>query len=183
MFYQGGSIAKYIVDVLQRIHPNFLRKFRIFFCDERFVPASDKNSTYGVYKTALLPSPDIRESHIVGINTNLTLKECAQDYEEKILKEFHLKAGEIPQFDILFLGIGPDGHTCSLFPGHPALKDTDRLVAAVDNSPKPPPQRITMTFPLIRNAKCVMFVALGEDKAEIVKVSIKEICFICFVKH
>ena len=81
-----------------------MKKFRIFFCDDRFVPENDKDSTYGVYKTALIPSPYLKESQIVGIKTNLTLKESAQDYEEKILKKFHLKAGEIPQFDILFFG-------------------------------------------------------------------------------
>lgn len=148
-----------------------LEKFKFFFCDERFVPESDKDSTIGVYKSTLLPKTSVKAEQFIGINTRLTLKECAQDYEEKILKEFDLKPGDIPQFDVLILGIGPDGHTCSLFPQHSLLKEKDHLVAAIDDSPKPPPKRVTMTFPLINNASLCMFVMCGEGKADIVKVS------------
>ena len=73
----GGSIAKFLIDIIQRTRPNYLKKFRVFFCDEHFVPANDKDSTYGVYKTALIPSPYLKESQTVGIKTNLTLKESA----------------------------------------------------------------------------------------------------------
>lgn len=148
-----------------------LEKFKFFFCDERFVPETSKDSTIREYKANLVPYTVVSEAQFIGINTNLTLKECAQDYEEKILKNFGMKNGDVPQFDMLILGIGPDGHTCSLFPQHPLLKEKDRLIAPIDDAPKPPPQRVTMTFPLINNAKLCMFVACGEGKADIVKVS------------
>lgn len=70
----------------------------------------------------------------------------------------------------MLLGMGPDGHTCSLFPGHKLLEETDALVAPIADSPKPPPQRITMTYPLINNAKLCIFALSGQGKADMVQV-------------
>lgn len=67
--------------------------------------------------------------------------------------------------------MGPDGHTCSLFPNHPALEVNDKLITHVDDSPKPPPQRITFTYKLLQNAKNVIFLATGKAKQTIVRVS------------
>ncbi|XP_065367460.1 6-phosphogluconolactonase [Calliphora vicina] len=169
----GGSVVNYLATALTQIDVNF-EKFKFFFCDERFVSEGNKESNSGSYKTALLTKTPLKEEQFVCIDIYGTLKECAQDYEEKILKEFDLKSGDIPQFDLLILGIGPDGHTCSLFPQHPLLKEKDHLVAPIDNSPKQPAKRVTMTFPLINNAKMCMFVMCGEGKADIVKRIFKD---------
>ena len=67
--------------------------------------------------------------------------------------------------------MGPDGHTCSLFPNHPALEVIDKLITHVEDSPKPPPQRITFTYKLLNNAKNVIFLATGKAKQTIVRVS------------
>jgi 6-phosphogluconolactonase len=78
------------------------------------------------------------------------------------------ETADVPEFDVILLGIGPDGHCASLFPGHPGTRMLDRSVIAVHDSPKPPPTRISLTFPTLDAAAEVWFIASGEGKAEAV---------------
>ncbi len=97
-------------------------------------------------------------------------EEAAKDYIKKL--SVYFPPNDIPRFDLLLLGMGPDGHTCSLFPDHPLLEETSVWVAPITNSPKPPPSRITLTFPVINNAQILIFVILGDGKAPAIEVII-----------
>lgn len=107
------------------------------------------------------------------INVNDPIEKVAADYEATIREKFKKPSG-VPSFDLMLLGVGPDGHTASLFPGHQLLTVTDKLIAQISDSPKPPPQRITMTVPLINNARFSIFAVSGAGKAEIVKRIFKD---------
>ncbi|XP_067628895.1 probable 6-phosphogluconolactonase isoform X1 [Eurosta solidaginis] len=164
----GGSVLNFLCNAIPRIDTD-LSKWKFFFCDERYVVETDPESTYGVYKSKMVPRTNLKLEQFEPIDINLPLNDCASDYEHKILKEFGAKAGTIPIFDLLLLGMGPDGHTCSLFPNHALLDEQTKLIAPIADSPKPPPQRVTMTFPLINCANCCIFAMCGSSKAEMVK--------------
>ena len=95
---------------------------------------------------------------------------AANAYEQSIRKEFEEEA---PTFDLLILGMGPDGHICSLFPNDPLLDVKNLLVASISDSPKPPPQRITITLPVVLNAAHTAFLCMGASKAENVQRAIE----------
>ncbi|CAG9533659.1 unnamed protein product [Cercopithifilaria johnstoni] len=141
-------------------------KVRIFAADERMVPLSDIDSNTGAY-TKIVPS-NISQSFVPYGPVDNT-SQCAKNYEEQIHRCTTETEEGWPVFDLLLLGIGPDGHTCSLFPGHPVLKENVRWVAEVEDSPKPPPRRITLTLPVINHARYVAFICNGKRKGELIR--------------
>ena len=112
----------------------------------------------------------IPSGQVYAINDTLATEAAAEDYE-MCIKQL-TKTGVVatvdgyPRFDLLLLGMGPDGHCCSLFPHHPLVLVKDKWVAPITDSPKPPPERITLTMPVVQAAANVTFVANGEGKAE-----------------
>ncbi|KAK7094726.1 6-phosphogluconolactonase-like [Littorina saxatilis] len=162
----GGSAAKFLCSGLPSATTDWT-KWRIFFCDERYVPYSDPECTYTIFKDGLVSKVPALANLIYPINTDITVEEAAEDYLKKIRSV--LPGNDIPRFDLLVLGMGPDGHTCSLFPGHPLLKETSKFVAPIKDSPKPPPSRVTLTFPVINNAACAVFASCGAGKADILQ--------------
>jgi 6-phosphogluconolactonase len=100
--------------------------------------------------------------------------EIVENYEKKLISVFAtVNSVKFPVFDLLLLGVGPDGHTCSLFPDHPALKEVG-WVTYIANSPKPPPGRITFTLPVVNHAHHVAFVTTGEGKQNVLKEIIED---------
>nr|XP_026696680.1 6-phosphogluconolactonase-like [Ciona intestinalis] len=161
----GGSIIGILADKLLDNPLVEWGKWKVFFCDERLTEFSNSDSTYGQFREKLIDKANCHDSWF-PIDPNLPVAECAVDYESKLRSVF---SGELPKFDLLLLGMGPDGHTCSLFPGHKLLNETKSWIAPIDDSPKPPPCRVTMTFPVLNNACNVAFISTGGSKADTIK--------------
>jgi 6-phosphogluconolactonase len=108
--------------------------------------------------------------HPIDIKYLDDTQELADQYQETLMGSFAAKDSvKLPIFDLLLLGCGPDGHTCSLFPNHELLREKDAWVAAIEDSPKPPPRRITLTLPVVTHGNKIAFVATGGSKKEILK--------------
>ena len=131
----------------------------ILFADERAVPPDDAASNYRLVRQTLLDPCGIAEADVHRMRGEAAdLEQAALDYESAVAEPI----------DLLILGIGPDGHTASIFPGSAAARERQRRVVAVENSPKPPPRRLTITPRVIREAKRILVLATGTDKAEAV---------------
>ncbi|MGZ3715498.1 MAG: 6-phosphogluconolactonase [Ktedonobacterales bacterium] len=145
-------------------------KVQFYWGDDRYVAPDDPESNFRMAYDTLLQFIPIHEAQMHRIHTELPDASAAADlYEQELREDFRLAPGELPRFDLIFLGIGPDGHTCSLFPHTAALKVTDRLVVA-NYVPKLHTDRITLTFPVINNAANVVFLVAGADKASALSV-------------
>ena len=166
----GGSVAKFITRGLKERSDIEWSKWHIFFCDERHVPFESEDSTYAFIKRELLDHVPINTSNVYVIDPTVSVEEAAEDYTAKIRK---LYPNDLPSFDLLLLGIGPDGHTCSLFPGHPGLQESVKIVIPITDSPKPPPSRITLTIPVLNKAANVIVTVTGAGKAAAVKGCLK----------
>lgn len=148
-------------------------KTHIFLVDERFVPHDDPDSNFGMINKTLFSKIDIPAVNIHPIYTDGTANDATEKYEEDIRNFFELKAGLIPQFDLIILGIGEDGHTASLFPNHEALSERWRLACAV-SYPGAKYKRITLSLPVINNAKTIVYLATGSNKAPIINEIIEK---------
>src|SRR5271166_3276785 len=140
-------------------------KVCFFFGDERHVPPDHTDSNYHMANEAMLSRVPVRPENVFRIRgEEANASVAAEEYEQSLKKFFALQPGQFPVFDLILLGLGPDGHTASLFPGTTALNEKKKLVVAnwVD---KFKTDRITFTYPVINNAACVMFLTSGADKA------------------
>ena len=171
----GGSTPRALYQLLADPNEPFREqvawdKTHFFFTDERHVPPDHPDSNYRMVNEAMFSHAPIPPQNIHRIPAeNPVAEDAAKAYESDLLKFF----GEtIPAFDLIFLGIGEEGHTASLFPYSPALKETERLVAAPFVE-KLNAYRITMTLPVLNNGKSVVFLVTGASKAEILSEVIK----------
>lgn len=168
----GGSTPKATFALLaDRNQPWFNRmpwdKLDLFWVDERCVPPDDQESNYRMTREAMLDQVPLRPEQIHRMEGELEPEEAAGRYESGLRNGFRLEGAEIPRFDLVQLGMGPDGHTASLFPHTEALNEMSRLVVA-NHVPQMNSWRITLTWPVINHARSVFFL-IGGDKAAVLK--------------
>lgn len=164
----GGSIAEALHRELARRAPDSSVDWsRVVFWwgDERFVPSDSPDRNAGQARADLLDHVPVDPAHVheVPASDQVASAEEAADAYSAAMREHG--AGF---FEVLMLGIGPDGHCASLFPGHPGLQARDAIAVAIHDSPKPPPDRVTLTFEAMERCRAVWFIASGEGKAEAV---------------
>ena len=139
----------------------------VFFGDERMVAPDTPESNYFLAVDKLLAHVPVPDENVFPY---VTLGVSAEDAAELYAQELTAFFGGPPVFDLVFLGMGEDGHTASLFPGHDEVTNpSGKLVAAVHGAPKPPPTRLTLTYQTIDAAKNVLFLVGGKGKAEVLK--------------
>ncbi len=143
------------------------QKLDLWWVDERCVPPDDAESNYRMTREVLLDQVPLNPGQIHRMEGELAPDEAAARYEAELRKSFGLREPEVPRFDVVQLGMGPDGHTASLFPHTDALRVTDRLAAA-NYVEKLDMWRVTLTRPVINAARNVFFLIAGTEKAMIV---------------
>ncbi|GBG27251.1 6-phosphogluconolactonase [Hondaea fermentalgiana] len=172
----GGSLPKLLAAGLLKHQDEIdFSKWHVFFADERHVPHDHEDSNMLACKNEFLAKiPGIKEDQVYGIDYSVPVEEAAQRYQVAIEAVTGVSAASgapPPSFDLVLLGMGPDGHTCSLFPGHELLKETEHWVAPIKDSPKPPSERITLTYPVLNVAANVFFLAAGKSKEDVLPLT------------
>jgi len=165
----GGSTPRNLYTLIAANASASLPWDRMFFfwSDERHVPPDDPESNYGMARDTLLSKVAIPPANIFPIPAeNPDASAAAEIYEQTLRKFFAVGPGEFPRFDLILLGMGPDGHTASLFPETSALQEKSRLVVA-NWVEKLKASRITFTLPVLNAARCVAFLVSGADKAAV----------------
>ncbi|XP_058070493.1 probable 6-phosphogluconolactonase 2 [Magnolia sinica] len=156
-------------------------KWYIFWAAERVVAKKHIDSNYKLAKDGLLSKVPVVPGHVYSIKDSLSAEEAASEYEfvlRQLVKTRTVSVSETsdcPKFDLILLGMGPDGHVASLFPHHAALDEKDEWVTFITDSPKPPPERITFTLPVINSASHVAIVATGSSKAEAIHSAVSDV--------
>jgi len=167
----GGSTPKSLYTLLATNARTSLPWDRMFFFfgDERHVPPTDPESNYRMADEVMLSKVPVAQTNVFRVEAeNPDAKAAAEAYEKSLRKFFALEAGQVPSFDLILLGMGPDGHTASLFPGTAALQEKSKLV--VENwVEKLKTSRISLTLPVLNAARCVAFLVSGTDKAPVLK--------------
>ncbi len=166
----GGSMGAAVLDVASR-HPRLDRVdwplVHFWWSDERFVPRGHEDRNDRLAHDALFGRAGVPAGNVHTMpasDDGMDLDEAARAYAGELAR-FGSAGEPWPSFDICFLGVGPDGHIASLFPDRPEIQVTDTAVLPVRESPKPPPERITLTRPVINSSKRVWMVLAGADKA------------------
>ncbi len=167
----GGSTPKAVFKLLADPNQPFLAtvpwdKLQLFWVDERCVGPDDPESNYGVCRDLLLRKVPIPEGNVFRMEGEINPEEAASRYESTLRNTMKLEGAESPAFDLVMLGMGPDGHTASLFPHTEALHEMSRLAVANHVAQKDT-WRITLTWPVINQAAEVVFEIEGPEKTQV----------------
>lgn len=167
----GGSLAPTLAASLVGNKEAQWSKWRVWLVDERIVPLDHPDSNWaGFVENVLSKLPGdnlpqgfpLNEELLKGDYEKVSSAEFAADYQKRLEE----RLGPKPALDIALLGMGPDGHTCSLFPGKEMLKEEKLYISSLDDSPKPPPRRISFTKPALALADQIVFFAAGAAKKD-----------------
>jgi 6-phosphogluconolactonase len=161
----GGSVATTCFPRLAKL-PIKWDRCEFFWVDERAVPPSDPESNFGTARSLWLDAAGVPAARAHRMPADAPdLDEAAARYADVITRI----AGRPPRLDYVILGVGPDGHVASLFPGHALLSEATGPVAAVHDAPKPPARRMTLTLPVLAGAGRVVVAAFGHAKAQVMQ--------------
>ncbi|KAL9225431.1 hypothetical protein vseg_001359 [Gypsophila vaccaria] len=174
--FSGGYLFEFLRKLLEPpiVESIDWAKWQVFWVDERVVPRDHPESNYNLAFTQFLSKVPILIGNVYAINDSLPPEKAATNYEARIKQlvknnMIATSTDRFPAFDLILLGMGPDGHVASLFPGHPQINEYNKWVTFINDSPKLPPRRITFTLPVINAASYNAFVISGSGEAEAVK--------------
>ncbi|GFP93687.1 probable 6-phosphogluconolactonase 4 chloroplastic [Phtheirospermum japonicum] len=181
--FSGGSLVKSLRKLVEQPYIDSIdwSKWHIFWVDERVVPKDHPDSNYLLAYNEFLSKVPIPAGNVYAINDALSAEGAADDYETclkhlvktKILDQS--QSSKFPKFDLMLMGMGPDGHIASLFPGHPLVQESEKWVSFINDSPKPPPERISFTLPVINSSANVALVVAGAGKASAVYTALSDV--------
>jgi 6-phosphogluconolactonase len=170
----GGATALIFLGALKNANVDWSR-IKLFWADERAVPPDDPESNYGVAQRMLLEPLGAKAPRAFRMAFDAahdrpglsSLGSAAMRYDTLLARE--LRSGAM---DLALLGVGEDGHICSLFPGHRALQIDDQRVIAVEDAPKPPPRRMTLSLPFVVETKVIWLIAIGPRKLPVLQAAL-----------
>jgi len=166
----GGSTPKRTFELLANPAEKFVKampwpQIELYWVDERTVPPDNRDSNYRMTREALLDKVPLKPENIFRIEGELDPEQAAARYESAIRNHLRLEGAQGPRFDVLALGMGDDGHTASLFPHTQAIHEMIRIAVA-NQVPQKDTWRVTLTWPVINEARDVFFLIAGKDKAQ-----------------
>jgi 6-phosphogluconolactonase len=160
----GGSTPKLMFKEMAR-QPFDWTRVHLFWVDERVVPPDHPDSNYGMTRQALIEPLGLAEKQVHRMKGERTPQDAVAAYETELTRFFDLAPGRLPEFDVVHLGMGADGHTASLFPGDALIGDRAGIAAAAFNAERDS-YRVTLLPGVLLNARDTVFLATGGDKAE-----------------
>jgi 6-phosphogluconolactonase len=159
----GGTTPERCHELLAELVDDWSR-VHVWLSDERAVPPDDPDANFAMVRRSLLDRIDIAPANVHRVLGELGADAAADAYERELREQVVGGPDGLPLLDVVMCGMGPDGHTCSLFPGRPEAEVDDRLVVPVHDAPKPPPDRVSFTLPLLHAATRLLLLVSGEAK-------------------